>query len=121
MTKRDHTFKVRLTDEERDVLHAEAEQLGLSAADLVRMRTFGAASMHKLPGAEDLVEIRRLLKTMAHNINQATKVLHERKLADRLTDEQVEWYLGGAKKYAAEFKQHAQVIAEYLIGIQHRR
>ncbi|WP_407474767.1 plasmid mobilization protein [Sulfitobacter sp. PM12] len=121
MTKRDHTFKVRLTDEERDVLHAEAEQLGLSAADLVRMRVFGAASMRKLPGAEDLVEIRRLLKNMADNINQATKVMHERKLADRLSNELVERYLKGTKQYADGFKNHAQVIAEYLIGIQHRR
>ena len=121
MTKRGHTFKVRLTDEERDVLHAEAEQLGLSAADLVRMRVFGAAHMRKLPGAEDLVEIRRLLKNMADNLNQATKVLHERKLADRLSDDLVERYLKGTKQYAEGFKKHAQVIAEYLIGIQHRR
>lgn len=121
MTKRNHTFKVRLTDEERDVLNAEAEQLGLSAADLVRMRVFGAASMRKLPGAEDLVEIRRLVKNMADNVNQATKIMHERKLSDRLTDELVERYLRGTKKYAADFKQHAQIIAEFLIGIQHRR
>jgi hypothetical protein len=121
MTKRDRIQKFRLTQEELDVLDAMAAELDVSRADLVRMRVFGAASMRKLPGAEDLVEIRRLLKNMADNINQATKVIHERKLADRLTDEQVEWYLGGAKKYAAEFKKHAQVIAEFLVGIQHRR
>lgn len=47
-----------------DCAGLEAEQLGLSAADLVRMRVFGAASMRKLLGAEDLVEMRRLLKNM---------------------------------------------------------
>lgn len=121
MTKRNRTQKFRLTQAELDVLEAMAAEMGTSRADLVRMRVFGAASMRKLPGAEDLVEIRRLLKNMADNINQATKVMHERKLADRLSDELVERYLKGTKQYADGFKNHAQVIAEYLIGIQHRR
>ena len=121
MTKRDQVQKFRLTQAELDVLEAMAVELGVSRADLVRMRVFGAASMRKLPGAEELVEIRRLLKNMSDNINQATKVLHERKLADRLNDDLVERYLRGTKQYADGFKKHAQVIAEYLIGIQHRR
>ena len=121
MATRDHMLKVRLTDAENDVLEARAAELNTSKADLVRHAVFGPKHMRKLPGAGELVEVRRLLKNMADQLNQVTKSFHEKKLAGKLTPELIDGYLKGAGQLEAKFKKHARVIAEFMVGVEHRR
>jgi hypothetical protein len=121
MAKRDYTLKVRLTDAENDVLTVMAAELNTSKADLVRCAIFGPKHMRKLPGAGELVEVRRLLRNMADQLNQVTKSFHERKLAGTLTPSLIENYLKGAAQLEARFKKHARVIAEFMVGVEHRR
>lgn len=119
MTTRDYTMKTRLTDDEKDILENLADKAGISMADYVRMSIFGPRHMRKLPGAEDLVESRRLLKNMANNVNQVTRSFHEKKLAGTLTEKQIEIYINGVSTVEKKIRDQARSISEFMVSLDH--
>lgn len=115
--KRDYTMKTRLTDAEREILEDRAKRAGVSMADYVRAAVFGFKHMRQLPGAEELVESRRLIKNIADNVNQVAKAMNSAKAAGKLDGAIANKNLQTLAQLHQKYKSDALGISEFMVGL----
>jgi vacuolar-type H+-ATPase subunit I/STV1 len=74
--KREHVYKIRLSDDERRRLQILADKTDLTIASLIRYVFFNSSHDNDIPNAKEIQKSLFCLSNISNNINQSVKALN---------------------------------------------